>query len=78
METDPTFTTNIKPPHSRANVDKRTIKYLEVCTDPRTYSSAVRTAPDSTIRGISAAALNVERGPVHLTPKQKAVSTGTT
>ena len=73
METDTTFTTNIHPQQRRANVDKHTIKYLQACTDPRAYAAVVRAAPDSTIRGISSTALNVERGEIHLTPKERAL-----
>jgi aspartate carbamoyltransferase regulatory subunit len=72
MDVDPVFTTNIK--HRRSNTskgDKRTIKYLATCTDPRAYSAVARAAPDSTIRAISNAALNIEQGDIHLPPKLK-------
>lgn len=73
MEIGRTFTTNIpaQQQQRRSKVDKRTIKYLEACTDPRAYSAVVRTAPNSTIQGICNAAVNVEQGDIHLTPKQK-------
>ena len=73
MKTGPTFTTKIPPQQRRSKVDKRTIKYLQACTDPRAYSAVVRAAPTSAIQGICNAAVNVERGDIHLTPKQKAV-----
>ena len=65
------FTTNIKRSSSKA--DKRTIKYLATCTDPRAYTAVTRAAPDSTIRAISNAALNIERGDIHISPKQRAL-----
>ena len=74
MEVDPIFTTNIKQRRSNTpNADKRTIKYLATCTDPRAYTAVTRAAPDSTIRAISNAALNIEQGDIHLSPKQKAL-----
>jgi hypothetical protein len=74
MEVDPIFTTNIKQRRSdTSKTDKRTIKYLATCTDPRAYSAVTRGAPDSAIRAISNAALNIEQGDIHLSPKQKAL-----
>ena len=74
MEVDPIFTTNIKQRRSNTSKgDKRTIKYLATCTDPRAYTAVTRAAPDSTIRAISNAALNIEQGDIHLSPKQKAL-----
>jgi hypothetical protein len=52
---------------------KRTVKYLSVCKDPRAYSSVVRSAPDDVIRAIANAAYNVQRGPIPLSPAQKAI-----
>jgi hypothetical protein len=79
METDQTFSTNTQQylkQQRRLNtskVDKHTIKYLATCTDPRAYNAVTRAAPVGTIQGICNAALNVEQGDVHLTPKQKAL-----
>ena len=79
METDQTFSTNTQQylkQQRRLNtskVDKHTIKYLATCTDPRAYIAVTRAAPVGTIQGICNAALNVEQGDVHLTPKQKAL-----
>jgi hypothetical protein len=74
MEVDPIFTTNIKQRRSNTSKgDKRTVKYLATCTDPRAYTAVTRAAPDSTIRAISNAALNIEQGDIHLSPKQKAL-----
>jgi hypothetical protein len=62
-----------QPPRrpSAASVGKHTIKYLETCTDPHAYTAMARAAPDDTIRAICNAALNVERGDIHLAPDQK-------
>ena len=79
METDQTFGTNTQRylKHQRrlsaSNADKHTIKYLATCTDPRAYIAVTRAAPVRTIQGICNAALNVEQGDIHLTPKQKAL-----
>jgi hypothetical protein len=77
METDQTFSTNTQQHLNRqrglSRVDKRTIKYLAQCTNPKPYLEVTRAAPDSTIRGICNAALNVEQGDVDLSPKQKAL-----
>jgi hypothetical protein len=76
METDRTFTTNTERylKHLPANkVNKHTIKYLASCTDPRAYLAVTRAAPISAIKDICNAAINVEQGDVHLTPKQKAL-----
>lgn len=51
---------------------KRTVKYLSVCRDPKAYSAVVKSAPDSVIRSICDAALNVQRNRhVSLTNPQK-------
>ncbi len=53
---------------------KYTAKYLATCNNPQAYRAVVRAAPDSAIRAICNAALNVERGDViQLSPKQKAL-----
>jgi hypothetical protein len=43
-------------------VRKRTVKYLSVCRDPGAYSVVIKTSPDSVIKSICNAALNVQRG----------------
>ena len=61
VEVDPIFTTSIKQRRSdTSKADKRTIKYLAACTDPRAYTAVTRAAPDGTIRAISNTALNTE------------------
>lgn len=44
------------------NTSKRTVKYLGVCRDTKAYNAVVKTAPDSVIKTICNAALNVQRG----------------
>jgi quercetin dioxygenase-like cupin family protein len=79
METDQSFRTNIPAQlkqHRRLNtakVDKRTLKYLATCTDPRAYIAVTRAAPARAIQDICNAAFNVEQGDIHLSPKQKAL-----
>ena len=41
---------------------KRTVKFLSVCRDPKVVSSVLRSSPDSGIKTICNAALNVQRG----------------
>ncbi len=41
---------------------KRTVKFLSVCRDPKVLSSVIRASPDSVIKTICNAALNVQRG----------------
>ena len=41
---------------------KRTVKFLSVRRDPKVLSSAIRASPDSVIKTICNAALNVQRG----------------
>ena len=41
---------------------KRTVKFLSVCRDPKVVSSVLRSSPDSVIKTICNAALNVQRG----------------
>ena len=50
---------------------KRTVKYLGVCRDPTAYRGVIRGASDPVIKTICNAALNVERGGVHLSKAQK-------
>ena len=66
-------TRRINKAHRQNAVVKRTVKYLSVCTDPRAYSAVLQSAPDKVIKIISDAAYNVERGPMYLTPAQKAL-----
>ena len=74
MEVDPIFTTNTNQRRSNTwKGDKRTIKYLATCTDPRAYTAVTPAAPDSTIRAISNAAVNIEQGDIHLSPNEKAL-----
>lgn len=42
-----------------------------MCNDPSAYRSVVRAAPDSVLKSICNAALNVERGEIKLSPSQK-------
>jgi hypothetical protein len=56
------------------NARKRTVKYLAVCRDPKALSAVVRSAPDTVIKTICDAALNVQRGGrVSLTGAQQAL-----
>ena len=79
METDGLFSTNTQQYLKRSQTsnsgkaNKRTIKYLATCTDPRAYIAVTRAAPVGVIADICNAALNVEQGDVYLTPKQKAL-----
>ena len=41
---------------------KRTVKYLSVVRDPKVYSAVVKSSPDSVVKTICDAALNVQRG----------------
>lgn len=41
---------------------KRTVQYLSVCRDPKAYRAVVQAAPDTVIKTICNAALNVQRG----------------
>jgi hypothetical protein len=50
---------------------ERTVKYIGVCRDPVAYRSVVRAAPDSVLKAICNAALNVERGEIKLSPARK-------
>ena len=55
----------------RTVVDKRIVKFLSVCSDPKTFRLVVREAPESVIKIICNAAFNAERGDVRLTKAQK-------
>lgn len=50
---------------------KRTVKYLSICKDPTTYRHVVRNSSDPVIKTICNAALNVERGDIHLSKAEK-------
>ena len=50
---------------------KRAFKLLAVCRDPRVRKSIITHSPDALIKTICNAALNVERGEIVLTKKQK-------
>jgi hypothetical protein len=52
---------------------KRTVEYLSVCPDAKAYNAVIRTAPDGVVKSICNAALNVERGDIHLSKAQKAL-----
>ena len=60
-------------PSAIGELSKRTVKYLSTCTDPSAYIAVTRAAPVGAIERICNAALNVEQGDVHLTPKQRAL-----
>ena len=57
---------------STKQVTKRTVKYLSVCRDPQAFRAVIRAAPDSVIKTICNAALNIERGDIVLNSRQKA------
>ena len=52
---------------------KNTIKLLSFCEDPKIQKEILSRAPDNVIKRICDATLNVQRGPVHLTKRQKQV-----
>ena len=53
---------------------KRTVKYLSVCRNPQAYKTVINSSPDSVVKSICNAALNVQRGDrVSLNSKQKAL-----
>ena len=51
---------------------KRAVKLLAMCKDPQVLAKILSRAPDRLVKTICNAALNVERGEVVLTKKQKA------
>jgi hypothetical protein len=79
METDGLLSTNTQQylkrsqPSRSSKVNKRTIKYLAICTDPREHIAVTRAAPVGVLADVCNAALNVAQGDVRLTPKQKAL-----
>lgn len=50
---------------------KRYLKFLSISHNPRVNKVILADAPDRVIKVISNAALNAQRGDVHLTPAQK-------
>ena len=54
--------TKVKAGAARPTERKRIVKYLAVCRDPKAYRAVLQAAPDSVIKTICDAALNVERG----------------
>ena len=53
------------------SVVEHTVRYIGVCNSPSAYRNVVRAAPDSVLKTICNAALNVERGGIKLTPARK-------
>jgi len=51
-----------KQVRKQQQLKKRTVKFLSVCRDPKVVSSVIRSSPDSVIKTICNAALNVQRG----------------
>ena len=58
---------------TRAVVDKRIVKFLSICSDPKTFRLVVRDAPETVIKTVCNAAFNAERGDVRLTNAEKAL-----
>lgn len=59
-----------RKPTVRSTVEN-TVKYIGVCNDPAAYHSVIRASPNSVVKTICNAALNVERGDIQLSPIQK-------
>ena len=55
----------------KRTVIKRAFKFLSDCQDPRVRSTILARAPDKLIKTICNAVLNVERGDIVLSKKQK-------
>ena len=53
-------------------IEKRIVKFLAVCKDPHIHRLVIRRSPDGVIKAICNAALNVQRGDIELSEKQKA------
>ena len=62
----------VHPHYLRINRVSNVLKYLSVCRDPNAFRAVIRTAPDSVIKSICNAALNIERGDIVLNSRQKA------
>ena len=84
LDSAPHFTTNTEQhqrrrasaprnKHNTAPFANRTVKYLTVCNSPQAYRAVLRGAPDGVIKAIANAAYDVERGPIYLSPQQKAL-----
>ena len=58
---------------AKSPVIKRAIKLLAVCRDPRVRSAILARGPDQVIKTICNAALNIERGDIHLDKKKRSV-----
>ena len=52
-------------------VVKRTLKYLNICKNPKAYRSVLQGSSDDVIKALCNAALNVEQGDIDLTPQQQ-------
>ncbi len=50
---------------------EHTVRYIGICNNPSAYRSVIRAAPDSVLKTICNAALNVERGGIKLSPARK-------
>ena len=59
-------------PSKKVTSTKRAVKLLAVCKDPQVRRVILSRAPDSVIKTICNAALNVERGELALNRRQKA------
>ena len=55
---------------------KRTIKFLSICKNPQIISHIIERSPDSVIKSICNAALNVAQGDVVLNNRQKKILAG--
>jgi ABC-type methionine transport system ATPase subunit len=55
----------------KPSTTKRAVKLLAVCKDPKVRSVILSRSPDSVIKTICNAALNVEQGDLALTKQQK-------
>ena len=55
----------------RSVVEKRVVKFLSICSDPKTFRLVVREAPESVIKTVCNAAFNAERGDVRLSNAEK-------
>jgi hypothetical protein len=67
-------TSGAKRMTSGRDVRRRTLEYLCVCRNPEAYKAVIKSAPDTVVKTICNAALNVQRGgSVKLTNTQKAL-----
>ena len=56
---------------AKSSVMKRAYKLLAVCKDPRVRSAILQRAPETLVKTICNAVLNVERGDIALNKRQK-------